>query len=83
MSMGKSHQHGKIACAYEGVNGVNFGNRRSESFYIDKIYRLYILLETALKSTSCTTVIFSSSNIGELQQKVTQSHHIAVRREQL
>jgi hypothetical protein len=46
------------------------GNRRSQnpSLIINEIYRLYILLETALKSTSCATVIFSSSNIREFQQ---------------
>jgi hypothetical protein len=42
------------------------GNRRSKSLIINEIYRLYILLETALKSTSCATVIFSSSNVQQL-----------------
>jgi hypothetical protein len=37
-----------------------------KSLIINEIYHLYIL-ETALKSTSCATVIFSSSNIRELQ----------------
>ena len=44
------------------------GNRRSKSLIINEINRLYILLEIALKSISCATVIFSSSNIREFQQ---------------
>jgi hypothetical protein len=41
-------------------------------FYINEIYGLYIL-ETALKSTSCATVIFSSSKIRETPTETVQS----------
>jgi hypothetical protein len=44
------------------------GNRRSKSYFINEIYGVYIL-ETVLKSTSCATVIFSSSKIRETPTK--------------